>query len=1010
MLTLRPAALIAACAALLTVPAAAFAAPTDLDPAFSGDGKMIDNTLFSTESIYSSTVQDDGKIVTVGSDNGSQKWLIMRFNTDGTLDTAFDGPSGTGNGKVFLDPSTSYDAAYDVVLTATGKIVVGGRVRNTTSGKTEFGAVRLLDDGTIDPTFNSGAVKSFEIDDAASGQDAYATSVALDSGKIVIGGYANDGVGAGGTDFAIGRLEFGGALDTTFDGDGTGLKSVTAGAADYISDIGVQAGKIVAVGTTSDPANAYNRVFTAVRYTDTGSPDTTFGAAATGKVYMTALNGYSSTTAVNSSGDIAIVGTTDGASDCLVGQITSDGAIDTSFSADGMQSVDFGARTDFCNAAAFDGSDRLVIGGSSYAQFGDADIAIARLTAVGDLDTDFDPDGKFTLRLTAANDNVNTLESLSGGEILAGGYQGEFGGTAGVLLQFAGGSGGFPVPTRPPEIALDPEFSGDGLARTDLADTAGRSDSAVGLAVAPDDSSFAVGSGEHLYSSSPETYLIDAVVAKYRADGSLETAFSGDGKATYSGGSLSAETFRDAAALSGGGVVVAGDISLTGSGTDALLAQYASGGSLDPAFGGGDGVVSHDFGVDDRIEAVERLSDGSLLIAGESRESGGDPTMLAAKLTPQGDLDTSWGDNGVRTVSFGAFETAGAAGAAALPDGSLVLAGYDETGVARNAAVAVLDANGDLDPNFSGDGKLVLSIGDGDSQADGVAVQSNGRILLAGRALDGETSWDSFAARLLEDGTPDSGFSGDGYAFVEFSSADDAAGDVVVAPSSGEITIGGYANYGLDDDFSFARFDASGQSLASFDSDGMGSTPVGSDTDRIAALAIDSRERVVGAGAAYTGSLADFALARLPGLNPPPPPPPPAPPAPAIGSPSSKVSRPKHKGHYSPGKARDFKGSGATTLGSDGVYKVEIALRRVDSKHCYWLSSSSVKFKSSKPSKGKCETPRWIKAKGTTSWSYRIKNDLPDDDYEIYARVRLVSGATETRRLSGTNKIRFEVR
>ena len=113
------AALVAALLVGLVVPAAAQAAPGDLDPSFSGDGKQ--TTDFVGFSWARATVlQPDGKIVAVGQDAvPGVDFALARYNPNGTLDKSF-----SGNGRE-ITGFGRYSEANAVALQADGNIVLG---------------------------------------------------------------------------------------------------------------------------------------------------------------------------------------------------------------------------------------------------------------------------------------------------------------------------------------------------------------------------------------------------------------------------------------------------------------------------------------------------------------------------------------------------------------------------------------------------------------------------------------------------------------------------------------------------------------------------------------------------------------------------------------------------------------------------------------------------------------------------------------------------------------------
>ncbi len=92
----------------------------------------------------------------------------------------------------------------------------------------------------------------------------------------------------------------------------------------------------------------------------------------------------------------------------------------------------------------------------------------------------------------------------------------------------------------------------------------------------------------------------------------------------------------------------------------------------------------------------------------------------------------------------------------------------------------------------------------------------------------------------------------------------------------------------------------------------------------------------------------------------------------------------------------------AGTAGPAGsVAKVEIALRKVDKralrrKRCLWLKNNKARFVKTRAAGKRCSTPRFLKAAGTDSWTYRLKRMLAKGSYELFVRVTLSNGAAHT--------------
>jgi uncharacterized delta-60 repeat protein len=140
---------------------------------------------------------------------------------------------------------------------------------------------------------------------------------------------------------------------------------------------------------------------------------------------------------------------------------------------------------------------------------------------------------------------------------------------------------------------------------------------------------------------------------------------------------------------------------------------------------------------------------------------------IAPAQAAPGDLDPSFSGDGIVLTGFGGDVDGGSA-VALQADGKMVVAGttsgYDEGGDYRSDfALARFDADGSLDTSFSGDGKQITDFGAGTvSGAAAVAIQPDGKILVAGSARVSAGEWDFALARYGADGSLDSSFAGDG--------------------------------------------------------------------------------------------------------------------------------------------------------------------------------------------------------------------------------------------------------
>jgi uncharacterized delta-60 repeat protein len=247
----------------------AHAAPADFDPTFGTSGIVTTDFGNSGDEPKAIAVQSDGKIVVAGTtyffaSGNVSDFALVRYNTDGTLDTTFN-----GTGKVTTDFGGE-DHAKSVLVQADGKIVVAG---DSFDGIfSNFVLARYNPNGTLDTTFNgSGKVRT----QLVGGEEGESVALQAD-GKIVLAGHSANGLSN--QCIALVRYNIDGTMDMSFNGTGAVTASFD-GAADRLFSVAVQSdGKIVAAGNQINAGSS----FLIVRYNPNGTMDTSFNG--TGKV------------------------------------------------------------------------------------------------------------------------------------------------------------------------------------------------------------------------------------------------------------------------------------------------------------------------------------------------------------------------------------------------------------------------------------------------------------------------------------------------------------------------------------------------------------------------------------------------------------------------------------------------------------------------------------------------------------------------------------------------------
>jgi uncharacterized delta-60 repeat protein len=216
---------------------------------------------------------------------------------------------------------------------------------------------------------------------------------------------------------------------------------------------------------------------------------------------------------------------------------------------------------------------------------------------------------------------------------------------------------------------------------------------------------------------------------------------------------------------------------------------------LDASFGDGGRVSTPVGGGDAQGEAVVIQPDGTIATAGRA----GTPTGFDFALTRH---DASGRLLGVTTTDLGTQDDE-ASGAALLPGGGIVAAGRTLSGpVDYDVALVRYRPDGTLDPDFGVDGIVKTDVAGSGDVADAVAVQPDGKILVAGSSASGVLAdGDLLLARYLPDGTLDPSFDHDGIVTTDLGTRSDDARALLVRPGGG-IVVAGTAG----DDVALARY------------------------------------------------------------------------------------------------------------------------------------------------------------------------------------------------------------
>ena len=364
---------------------------------------------------------------------------------------------------------------------------------------------------------------------------------------------------------------------------------------------------------------------------------------------------------------------------------------------------------------------------------------------------------------------------------------------------------------------LDTSFGTNGRAITDFN---GAGD--IALAVAQQtDGKFVAGGYTHGVQGN-----LDFALARYNANGTLDTSFGSKGK-VITANSKNHDAIEAMAIQTDGKIVVAGWTQLTSSaGTgNFVVARYNPNGSPDTSFGTG-GKVTTDFaGSQDHAEGVAIQADGRIVVVGKAAVNGQNNFGIV-RYNVNGSLDSSFGSQGKVTTSIGDGDIRGWAHDVAIQPGGLIVVAGDynyfppgvTTFVRGGMAVARYQTNGTLDPGFGSGGVVTIAVDGKDLSADSLAIQADGKIVLAGY----DPYQDFGLARLSGlNGSIDITFGTAGLVTTDFGPAfgvtnsEDFAHAVGIQTDGKIVAAGSFANPGTHNvDIALARYEGDSPLLA----------------------------------------------------------------------------------------------------------------------------------------------------------------------------------------------------
>ena len=305
----------------------------------------------------------------------------------------------------------------------------------------------------------------------------------------------------------------------------------------------------------------------------------------------------------------------------------------------------------------------------------------------------------------------------------------------------------------------------------------------------------------------------DLLVMRLNADGSTDELFGTSGPGyTLIDFTQASDYPGSGVVLASGKIIVGGYVQYSNGGVyKAVVAQLNDDGSLDTTFGNGGKLEIYNSQTPLRLQDIAVQPDGNLLLA------GGDPRFTVVRITPNGTIDTGFGNSGFASAApVSSGSGFGQSVSVALQSsGRIVVGGWSKKKSTDKEAFTLVafTANGQLDGSFGSSGRSTAAFSEGASKINDIAVDSLNKIVAVGDVTQtcGGGS-DSAFARFTAAGSLDTSFSSDGKHFQEVYGGAGSSLSVVIQ-DDGKILASGFAgksNTAMPQDLSLIRLNSTG--------------------------------------------------------------------------------------------------------------------------------------------------------------------------------------------------------
>ncbi|MFN0188845.1 MAG: T9SS type A sorting domain-containing protein, partial [Bacteroidia bacterium] len=232
-------------------------------------------------------------------------------------------------------------------------------------------------------------------------------------------------------------------------------------------------------------------------------------------------------------------------------------------------------------------------------------------------------------------------------------------------------------------------------------------------------------------SSYNENYILRPVVLRFTPGGELDTTFGEAGVATGPTGE-GASAFQAVLVQPDGKIIAAGFYGYTVFWTVLMVARFNEDGTLDTTFSE-DGYMQHSYsGSEDRGFSAELTPDGKIVVAGFTITNANGYSAILMQVTNTGEIDTDFGNSGIVEGDIGDFDFAD--DLAILNDGTILVVGSGGSQLDFDLAIWKFLPDGTPDASFDSDGLIQHELDNQNAFSYGVAIQDDGKVVIAGQA------------------------------------------------------------------------------------------------------------------------------------------------------------------------------------------------------------------------------------------------------------------------------------